>query len=541
MIVGALAAGAVTALALTAFAAAAVHGLWRPDAFDYAQIARELAQGHGFSSRQAIYALHLEFLRSRDLLGADWPNLHRFPLPSLVMAAGFRLFGVGDAVVVGYGIVFQAATSALLFAWARAAIGLAAAMACVFLFTVNGTLLEIGCSGLAEPPVLCFFTLALYAVWRQSRSTRLLPSLVAGGALGLAALSRTNTLFVAPLFAVAIGLARRGPSGVRDRRGSALAAGALVLVLVAVTSPWWVRNALVAGDPFFSLHSYFLLPSGTHPGGMKWDLSLPWVHEFTSPLAFLAQHPGPVFAKWWGNLARLLSSLPTLADSFGLPLVALAAPFVSAGTGLRATARLLWAAFVVNAVLVSFGDFYLVKYHLYFLPGMILLAVGILWQGLARLRSPRLRLLALACAVLAMADLPGTVQAFRRVPASTARFDPQDFVQLRERTDPGAVIVSDQSYAVAWETGRRSIRVHYDRDAQGRLVLGVIWLQDHYLPIDAVYLSRQFLRDPAKLEILNRTLGEQPRFRREFPRRQQLEGGGLLLLHARARPAAALP
>ena len=99
---------------------------------------------------------------------------------------------------------------------------------------------------------------------------------------------------------------------------------------------------------------------------------------------------------------------------------------------------------------------------------------------------------------------------------------------IRERTAEDAVIVSDQSHALTWETGRKSVRLHYDRAADGELMLGVLTLSDDYLPIDAVYLSRQFLRDPAKLASLSRTLERDPRFRREFPRMHQLDGGGLL-------------
>lgn len=533
MILSALAAGAFTALVLCVFAHVAVDGLWRPDAFDYAQIARELAQGHGFSSRHAIYALHLGFLRDAGLLASDWPSLHRFPLPSLLMAAGFRVFGVGDAVVVGYGIVFQAATSALLYAWARAAVGSAVALACVFALTVNGVLIEVACSGLSEPPVLFFFTLALYAVWRQARATGAWPGVLAGVALGLAALARTNILFAAPLFAIALVLARRGAGEAGSLRRGAVAAGGFALALLAVMCPWWVRNAWVTGDPFFSLHTYFLLPSGTGPGNLKWDLTVPWVRELTPPLSFLADHPGPVFAKWWGNLLRLVRALPTLADSVGVPLFALLALFLPAGRGLRPIAVLVWAAFVANALLVSFTDFYLLKYHLHVLPAFLLLGIGVVWQLLERLPAKPLRLPLLLCAVLVMADLPGTEAVFRRVPASIARFDRVDWALIRERTDPEAVVLSDQSHAVAWETGRRAVRLHYTRDADGQLVLGVRALSDAYLPIDAVHLSRQFLRDPEGRRILNRTFASDPRFAREFPRVAHREGGGLLLLRAR--------
>jgi 4-amino-4-deoxy-L-arabinose transferase-like glycosyltransferase len=530
-VIGALAAAAVTALALAGFAAVA-GGLWRPDAFDYAQIGRELAEGRGFSSRQAIYALHLAFLRDHGLLFADWPNLHRFPLPSLLMAAGFRLFGTSDAVVMGTSIACQAATAGLLFAFARAALGLAPAVACVFLVCANGVLLETGASGLSEPPATFCFTLAVYAVWRQRAVESVWPGLLAGAALGFAALARTNLVFAAPLFLAALALARRGPQGQRDLRRGGAAAALAALAMAAVASPWWLRNAWWTGDPFFSLHSYFLIPSGAGEGADKWDLTLPWVRELHSPLAYLAEHPGAVFEKWWGHFARLLRELPTFAGTRGVMPVAAAALLLPAGPGLRPVAWLLVAAFALNALIVSLGDFYLIKYHLHVLPGMILLAVGVAWQQLQRLTlgGPRLRALLLACVALALADLVGVAQELRRVPLAVARFEPAHWDAIRKETAEDAVIVSDQSYAVTWRTGRRSVRVHYDRLPDGSPVLGVLALSDAYLPIDAVHLSREFLSDPAHIAILAQTFVRVPRFGEEFPRVRALEGGGLLLL-----------
>lgn len=536
--IGALAAAAVAALACAGFAVVA-GGLWRPDAFDYAQIARELAEGRGFSSRQAIYALHLAFLRDHDLVSAAWPNLHRFPLPSLLMSTAFRVFGATDAAVMGTSIACQAASAGLVFAFARAAVGLAPAIACVFLMCANGVLLETGASGLSEPPATFCFTLAVYAVWRQRSSPGIGPSLLAGVALGLATLARTNLIFGAPLFLAALALARRGPAGGVDARRGAAAAAVAALALVAVASPWWLRNAWWTGDPFFSLHTWFLIPSGAGDSADKWDLTLAWVRDPTPPLAYLAAHPGDVLEKWGGHLARLLRELPTLAGTRGVALVAAVALVLPAGQGLRAVAVLLFAAFALNALIVSLGDFYLVKYHVHVLPGMILLAVGVAWQQIQKLpqAGPRLRALLLACAALAMTDLEGVAGELRRAPLAAARFAPAHWDAIREETAEDAVIVSDQSYAVTWRTGRRSVRMHYDRLAGGARVLGVLALSDAYLPIDAVHLSSEFVSDPARAAILARTLLRVPRFQAEFSHVRALDGGGLLMV--RKRPEGA--
>ena len=365
-------AAAFTASVLAAFAASSIEGLWRPDGFDYAQIARELYAGNGFTSRQAIYVLHLEFLAERGGLEGPWPTLHRFPLPSLAIAACFGLFGVGVAGVVAYGIVFHALTSALVFVWGRAVGGLPVACASSFLITINGAMLEAVPSGLSEPPVIFFFSLALYALWFGRARAGGGAIAVSGAALGLAALARTNALFAAPVFLLV--LAARNP-----RRPRMLLWWCLGLLVVL--APWLVRNSLVAGSPFFSLHSYFLLPAGTEPDGWKWDLTQQWVREFVPPLRFALDHPGAVLAKWARNLSDLVRGYPTLAGTFGLPVIALAALLpVSAARELRQPAQVLFGCFVANAALVSFTDIYFDKYHFLFLPGLVLLASALVWN-----------------------------------------------------------------------------------------------------------------------------------------------------------------
>jgi len=523
-----LVAATFTALAIAFFAWQCVDGLWRPDGFDYAQIAREIVRGRGFTSQQAIYALHLEFLREHELLSAPWPNLHRFPLPSLALAGAFRLLGEGPAAVVAYGALFHAATSALLFAWSRAALGLAPAIAAVVLFTLNGAMLESAASGLSEPPVVFFFTLSLFAAWRGlGGSGRLWAWLLAGVALGLASLGRTNALLAGPVFGAALLVSElRGAGGAGARR-ALLGAGLFALGLFAPMAPWMLRNLEVAGSPFFSLHTYFLLPSGTGPGWEKWDLTVPWVREFVPPLDFARAHPDLVLAKWRRHALALLLALPTLAGTFLVLPAALAGTVVPLRSGLRALAWLVVVAFGANAVLVSFTDFFFDKYHFHFLPAAILLSVGVLWWGVSRLVPERIRLAAFALLALVMANPPAVVAAFREVPARAAWIDRDHFAFLREHTRPDDVVLSDQSYAVAWEADRRSVRLHYDRLEDGTPVLGALTISDEYVPIAGVHLSRAFLADPRKRQVLQDTLERVPRFRAVFPNLQRLPGGAL--------------
>jgi len=510
-------------LCLTAFASVFVDGLWRRDAFDYAQIARELVEGRGFSSKQAIYALHLRFLQDHDLLSSAWPNLHRFPLPSLAIALSFLIFGVRDAAVVAYGIAFQAATAWLLFRWALRAAGPIPAIATVPLFALCGVMLEVGCSGLAEPPAMFFFTLSLYFLWRLSTGAGRSAAFWMGASLGLAGLARTNTLFVAPLLLPwMLPPLLPGPAPLRSATRELLPrAGLLLAGALLVLSPWMVRNWIVAGSPFFSLHSYYLLPS---TGGVqKWDLSVAWVSDFVSPLDYARDNAALIWAKWKQNFLNLVRDFPFFAGTRLLPIAALIGVVVPVGTKLRRLAGFVFASYALTAILVSLTDVYFDKYYYHFLPAMILLAAASSWTVLGRAFRPPWRGVVFALVIVLMANLPGIVASGRSVRILGREYSREQMRFIEEHTRADAVIFSDQSEAVAWLAKRRSIRMHFDRLPGGGPTLAVLRMNDELLPIDAVYLSRSALMQLP--EQIHAELEEGTRFRAIFPHRHTFEDG----------------
>jgi len=522
-----LAAGVVTAACLCTFAAVTVDGLSRPDGFDYAQIGRELAEGRGFSSRQAIYMLHLRFLEDHDLLQGPWPNLHRFPLPSLVMAGLFLVLGVGVPAVLAYGIGFHVATSMLLFEWTRRAVGLAPAVAATALFSSSGAVLETGVSGLAEPSAMFFFTLSLFFAWRAFGEGGVRWPFAAGAALGLATLARTNALFAAPFFVLAVlwPLLAETPPGRRPWRELGQRGGALVLGMLILITPWMARNWSVAGSPTFSLHSYFLLPAGTLPEaeGDKWDVNNPWVSDFVSPVEYARQHPDRVWEKWTRNAKKLLIRFPRLGGVPFLPVIALLGLALPIGRDLRRSAWLLFASFAAGAAFVSLTDIFLARYHHHVLPGLLVVGMGVIWTLLGRVRQRVVRLAGLLLAVVVMVD-PGQVKvAAETVEFGVNRTPAGDLRYVKAHTSEDAVIMSDVSWEVTWETGRRSVRTHFDRRPDGPPILSVLRFNDEFLPIDAVYL--RFL--DRRTRDAHRNLRNDPEFRQLFPHRHKLPSGAV--------------
>ncbi len=101
-------------------------------------------------------------------------------------------------------------------------------------------------------------TAALWAIARSvNRGTTTRCTLAIGLLIGLAALTKTSTLLLLPLAAIALLLANRRPSSdVGHRTSDVRHCSLIVLVALAVGGWWYVRNAVLYGDPFgFQVHA----------------------------------------------------------------------------------------------------------------------------------------------------------------------------------------------------------------------------------------------------------------------------------------------
>jgi 4-amino-4-deoxy-L-arabinose transferase-like glycosyltransferase len=213
------------------------------DAKEYAVMARRLADGEGFTTA-VVYPAELRF-------GADaeHPAVMRPPLWPLVLAAGFKLTGARTGTV----------HVAVLFCH-LIAVGAAAALAWHLAGPLVGTLAGITTAatpqlaaltfdGLSEPLfAACVAAAFLLAAWKS-------PPFAVGAVCRLAYLTRYNGAVLVPVLLLPVLAGRRILPNV-----FAYGMGVLVVVL-----PWWIRNWVVTGDPFYSLLSLNLHFSTIQP------------------------------------------------------------------------------------------------------------------------------------------------------------------------------------------------------------------------------------------------------------------------------------
>jgi 4-amino-4-deoxy-L-arabinose transferase-like glycosyltransferase len=208
--------------------------LWGGDETEYADVARRLGRGEGFTTG-IIYPA--ELLR----WGADraHPSVVRPPLWPVQLGIAFALAGPHDAVVhattlLAYlAVVWATMALATLLAgpWAGALAGLATA--------TSPPLLHLAVLATPEPGFALWIVLTFFLLARGA------PPVQVGLLCGLAYLTRYNGIVLLPIAALLLLW--------RDRQVVSALACATGFVLVAM--PWWARNVLVADNPFYSLYN----------------------------------------------------------------------------------------------------------------------------------------------------------------------------------------------------------------------------------------------------------------------------------------------
>jgi hypothetical protein len=296
--------------------------------------------------------------------------------------------------------------------------------------------------GVREPLVVTtLFTAWSAALFAVALRARGVPALLGLGVLaGLGVLLRFETWLLVPALATAYLL---GGSG-RPRARFAL----VLAVAVLVTVPWLWRNALVTGHPFFNASSLIYHATDPFPG---WTSSRTLQILDTTPLAFVAEHPGTVLQKTAINLARYARDLLLLPSAALAPFVWLA--FLRPPAGRRERGVLATLAAVA---IVLVGVFSPLEYAPRFLAPLVPLMTVAAAMSLSRLPVSR-RFFTAGVTVISAAILG--VFILGRAPEGTASLAVRDL----EHLVPGAVeletgvALADSPTLYAWIWDRPAV------------------------------------------------------------------------------------
>lgn len=276
------------------------------DVWDYLSEARNLARGHGFTSRLTYPPFLPESLDESEGETDAFPVLWRQPAYPLLVAGLFGLLGREDPNAL---LLLQALAVLLLplaaYAFARRI--LTDGWAALAAFWALSTPAVIG---FHEPLVATtLYVTGVCVVWSLATKPG---AWMVGAALGIAYYVRVEAVFLLP----AVLIARRVALGVSF--GNVLTT---MLVFALLVLPWWVRTAVLTGDAGYNAASLLYHDVGPFPG---WLASRTMAVRELTPWAFVVDHAGDVLFKTVRNGARFARDV-CLFPAPGLLLLAVLA------------------------------------------------------------------------------------------------------------------------------------------------------------------------------------------------------------------------
>lgn len=454
------------------------------EAMDAAQVARNLAEGRGFTTR-CIRPLSVRVIMQHredrsPLLEGEHPDLVHAPLYPMVLAGFMKIPGLFQhdiqtdisipfrrhqpdflITLINQGFFFLAialtwrlarrmfevrvAVIAVLvmlgsdLLWQFSTSGHSTMLALALVMILANLLYEIDAGGRREPPIRFGGLMAL--------------SIGAGLVVGLLALTRYSfavlaipmILFLATSFA---------------RRGLALALAAGVVFLVTFT-PWLVRNWQICGNPF-GIASYSLIQETS-------KFTENWLDRTLEPEIARVSRDDIVRKAFVGASRIAREDLPYLGGNWmmSLFLVGLLVPFVHPTRGrlrwftlgalvLLALAQVLARTHLSDDVpRINSENLLIVIAPLIFIFGAALVAL-LAYSIDVPLEAWRNVIIGAAVAVLWI-PLLITLGPPRTIPIAFPPYFPPHIQQVARYFEPGELIMTDMPWATAWYGNRQSI------------------------------------------------------------------------------------
>ncbi len=261
-----------------------------PDSMDFAQIARNMVNGHGYATG-ILRPLAVTGFAGPDTSGVA-PDVSRAPLYPFVLMLAFMGHGRhgGDALVVGVSLLLFFLSVYGVFRLARvlfpAPDQIWIALLSMGLYGIGGGTLGYALAGGPVTLATLLVTALMIALHRAAETPRRAATfggaLRVGVLLGLCYLAQYSLLLLALPVLVYVFLCRppaRAWAGV----------GACALGFLVITGPWLIRNARLShGDPFFTLLFYGIMANTPdYPGTSTIYRS---VVPQTGPLVYFYQH-----------------------------------------------------------------------------------------------------------------------------------------------------------------------------------------------------------------------------------------------------------
>ncbi len=453
------------------------RGFNHMEAMDQAQVARQIANGKGWTTK-FIRPLALAQMEGHlgvrpNLAKGDLPDTFNPPLPSLLNALPIKLSGnemlfaagtyvpVEERWIAAFAMLTFFGSVWVFFILARRIFDQRLALIGSGLLLVCDLFWQFTVSGLPQMLLLLAFMGALYAMARaieDNLAGKLATPWFAllGGLFGVMALCHSLACwpFLGFLIFATVYFRPRG-----------LSVGVMMLVFAVVVAPWLIRNFQVSGS-ILGTGQYWIYDQVRGGASILFrSNSLEWVNEVT-PM-------------WWrpkvqaGLLAQFGGVFSLLGGSLVAPLffIALLHPFKRAETAhLRWAILAMWLVAVFGMALyglppsgggAGIDALSANSLHVLFIPPMTAFGLAFLLIMVSRLEFSSVPLLRLGFLVglfvfsafgLITSLLPSTQSPIRFPP-----YYPPVENQVGKWSDEQEILVSDQPWAVAWYGNRKTL------------------------------------------------------------------------------------
>lgn len=461
-------------------------GLDSPQAMDQAQISREIARGHGFTTKMIRPVAYDQAQRAqkRSISLVGFQDTYHSPLNPLLNAAVLKVIGADkpsswqmganemvfplDRVIATVSTLFFLLAIGVNYLLIARIFDAKIAGVCAILMLFCDSFWNYSLSGLPQMLMLLLFSSALYFAYRAVEATTegrlaMTPALIAGVFFTLLALTHWMTVWIALGYIIFAAVAFR-PRGV-------IGITILVLLIIAGIGPI-LRNQSITGSPFGT--AFLTVYNGLSNSG---EAAVMRTADLESePLVI----DGLISKILRTTLMQSMDIIPLLGGIIVAPLffLSLLHPFKRASiSSFRWAILLMWilAAFGLAIFGISKDPLDPNQIHLLFAPIMTaygLAFVSILWSRLEFVAStPMLRnvhyfLIVGICALPLVLALPMKVRVGMHlrdrggVPNWPPYYAPalnSKTAGIRGWTTDDEVIFSDQPWAVAWYADRISI------------------------------------------------------------------------------------
>ena len=430
---------------------------------DQAQISREIASGHGFSTKYlrpfAIWQLEQV---GKTVPSENFPDFFQSPLTPLVNALPLKLVQsawelgplniiyIGDRIIAGMAILFFLLSVAVWYLVACRLFDQKLAILGCVLILLTDLLWQFSLSGLPQMLMLLIFSGAcwttLRALEKKNERRSLLLFLAATGLLfGLMILGHGAAAWIFVGWLVFAGF-------VFSPRALAIAAPLIGALLVL--APWLYRNQLVCGNPL-GIAGYELLAQPLHS-------EAGYLRSFSEAPSLTGMRPLQRFKE---ALYVQVGGIPAFLGLNFAALMFFASllhRFQPSETGLfrRAVLAMWIGAFLGMALCGVDGAVHSNQLHVLFIPVFIFYGLAFLLELWKRLEfpSPVARIgfpaaLVLICALPLILSLTSKPEAAIQWPP----YVPPFIAILGEWYDEKEIIASDMPWAVAWYANRHSV------------------------------------------------------------------------------------